>query len=50
MCDVEILIRQIVSTCVSNLSVNYSNLPVIAVVQEHIQSRQNRVKYTTFDS
>ena len=50
MCIVKILICQVITACVPNLSVNHRNLSVVTVIQEHIKSRKQRIEYPAGNS
>ena len=47
---VKIFICQVITTRIANLSIDNCNLPVITVIQEHIKSRKQRIKYPARNS
>ena len=50
MGQVKILVRQIISACISYLTVDHRDFPMIPVIQEHIHDRDEGVKYAAGDS
>ena len=47
---IKILICQVITARVPNFSVNHRNLSVVTVIQEHIQSRKQRIEYPAGNS
>ena len=50
VCYVKVLVSKIITTCESDLTVNYGNFSVITVIHEHIKCKLNRIEYAAVNT
>ena len=50
VCYVKVLVSKIITSCESDLTVNYGNFSVITVIHEHIKCKLNRIEYAAVNT